>query len=153
MKITKIVNNTDLKHTYDIEVLDGHQYLLSNGCVSHNTSGKCISATPGIDAPKQLKSIEEGTYSLPFTVPGLREYRQSYETLFTIDNRNTIELAAIRQRFVCMSQSVSLAYTDTSSAHALISDIIYAESLGVKTLYYTHSQKGELTEVCESCSS
>jgi len=118
------------------------------------TSSKCINGTPGIDAPRQLKSIKEGTYSLPFIVPDLREYRDSYETLFTINNRDTIELAAIRQRFICMSQSVSLAYTETSSAHALISDIIYADSLGLKTLYYTHSQKGELEqEICEGCAS
>jgi len=122
-------------------------------CAPTSTSGKCINATPGIDAPKQLKSIEEGTYSLPFTVPGLREYRDSYETLFTINNRDTIELAAIRQRFICMSQSVSLAYIDTSSAYRLISDVMYAEELGIKALYYTHSQKGEIAEVCDSCGS
>ena len=30
--------------------------------------------------------------------------------MFAIDNKDVIELAAIRQKFLCMGQSVSLAY-------------------------------------------
>ena len=77
------------------------------------TSGKCINATEGVDAPVKLKSIQEGTFSLPFVVPNLRENREYYQTRFQIDNKDTIELAAIRQKFLCMSQSVSLAYKST----------------------------------------
>jgi len=120
-----------------------------------STSGKCINATPGVDVPKQFKTIEEGTYSLPFVVPNLKSNREYYTTRFNTSNRDVIELAAIRQRFLCMSQSVSLAYSDPRSAHEVISNIIYAEQLGLKSLYYSHSQKmGETGEEgCESCGS
>ena len=119
------------------------------------TSGKCINATEGIDAPRKLKTIQEGTYSLPFVVPNLRENREYYQTTFQISNTDVIELAAIRQKFLCMSQSVSLAYTTMSSAYEHITNIIYAEELGLKSIYYTHTQKAgdEVEEVCESCGS
>lgn len=119
------------------------------------TSGKSINATEGVDAPRKLKTIQEGTYSLPFVVPNLRENREFYQTTFEIDNKDTIELAAIRQKFLCMSQSVSLAYTSSKSSYEFIKNIIYAESLGLKTIYYTHTRKASDTEpeVCESCGS
>jgi len=63
------------------------------------TSGKCIK-----------KTIEEGTYSLPFVVPNLKENRAYYTSMFNIANKDIIELAAIRQKFIHMSQSVSLPY-------------------------------------------
>ena len=119
------------------------------------TSGKCINATEGVDAPVKLKSIQEGTFSLPFVVPNLKQNREYYQTRFEISNTDTIELAAIRQKFLCMSQSVSLAYSSTKSAFEAVSNIIYAELLGLKTIYYTHSQKAEDVEeeICESCGS
>ena len=119
------------------------------------TSGKAINATEGVDAPRKLKTIQEGTYSLPFVVPNLRENREYYQTTFEIDNKDTIELAAIRQKFLCMSQSVSLAYQSSKSAYEAVSNIIYAETLGLKTIYYTYTKKAddETIEVCESCGS
>jgi ribonucleoside-diphosphate reductase alpha chain len=119
------------------------------------TSGKCINATEGIDPPRKLKYIQEGTYSLPFIVPNLRENREYYRTTFQVANKDIIELAAIRQKFICMGQSVSLAYKSLKSSHEHISNIMYAEELGLKTIYYTHTQTAgdEEPEVCESCGS
>lgn len=119
------------------------------------TSGQCIGATPGVDAPRKLKTIVEGTYSLPFVVPNLRENREYYQTTFSIPNKDTIELAAIRQKFICMGQSVSLAYLNPDSAFEVINDIMYAEELGLKSIYYTYTPlPDDMTEVgCESCSS
>lgn len=118
------------------------------------TSGKAINATEGVDAPRKLKTIQEGTYSLPFVVPNLRENREYYQTTFEISNKDTIELAAIRQKFLCMSQSVSLAYQSSKSAYEAVSNILYAEELGLKTIYYTYTKKADDTvEVCESCGS
>ena len=119
------------------------------------TSGKTINATEGVDAPRKLKTIQEGTYSLPFVVPNLRENREYYQTTFEVNNKDVIELAAIRQKFLCMSQSVSLAYSTLSSAYEHVTNIMYAEELGMKTIYYTHTRKAgdEEPEACESCSS
>lgn len=121
------------------------------------TSGKAINATEGVDAPKRLKTIQEGTYSLPFVVPNLREHREHYQTMFTISNTDVIELAAIRQKFLCMGQSVSLAYNKLDSAYEHVNNILLAEELGLKTIYYSHTKKAGLDdedeEVCEACGS
>lgn len=119
------------------------------------TSGQCINATPGVDLPRKLRTIQEGTYSLPFVVPNLLQNREYYQTTFEVVNKHTIELAAIRQKFVCMGQSVSLAYPNPDSAFDVINDIMYAEQLGLKSLYYTFTPNADdLSESsCENCSS
>lgn len=123
------------------------------------TSGKVINATEGVDAPRRFKKIEEGTYSLPFVVPNLRENREYYQLMFATDNKDVIELAAIRQKFLCMGQSVSLAYESLTSAHEHVSNIMLAEKLGLKTIYYSHTKKASLDESedeeeeCEACGS
>lgn len=128
-----------------------NEYLLAVAPTA--TSGKCINATEGVDWPKKLSTIEEGTYSLPFVAPNLRECREYYVTRFNVPNKDTIELAAIRQKFICMGQSVSLAYSTPDSMFDIISDIMYAEELGLNSLYYTHTPvKGDLDdELCEGC--
>jgi len=119
------------------------------------TSGLAINATEGSDAPKKLKFIQEGTYSLPFVVPDLKQNREFYVTRYDVSNKDVIELAAIRQKFIDMSQSVSLAYRKADSAYEILSNVMYAEKLGLKSLYYTHTAKADdLSEpACESCSS
>lgn len=130
-----------------------NEYLLAVAPTA--TSGLCINATPGVDTPRKLKVIQDGTYSLPFVAPNLKANREFYRTTFEIANKDTIELAAIRQKFIDMGQSVSLAYKDPDSAYEVISDIIYAEELGLKTLYYTNTPAADdlAEEVCENCSS
>lgn len=131
-----------------------NEYLLAVAPTA--TSGQCINATPGIDSPRKLKYIQEGTYSLPFTAPNLRENRMFYRTTFQQSNKDVIELAAIRQRFIDMGQSVSVAYADPNSVYEVINDIMYAEELGCKTLYYTYTPLPDDTDLdtgCESCSS
>ena len=116
------------------------------------TSGKIIGATEGIDAPRKLKTIQEGTYSLPFVVPNLKRDRANYELMFDLDNKDIIELAAIRQKFLCMAQPVSLVYRQLNSTYEHVNNIMLAEELGLKTIYYTYTAKAdELEEVCESC--
>ena len=116
------------------------------------TSGLAISSTEGIDPITELFTVKSGTYDIPYLAPNLVQNRQYYENAFDIDNKDIIELAAIRQAFLDQSQSVSLYYKTTNSASEIINDIIYAESLGVKTLYYLHAAKSDTKDICESCS-
>lgn len=130
-----------------------NEYLLAIAPTA--TSGLCINATPGVDVPRKLKTIQEGTYSLPFVAPQLQKCREFYQTTFEVSNKDTIRLAAIRQKFVCMSQSVSLAYATPNSAHDVIDDIMYAEELGLKSLYYTFTPTADdlSDDGCDSCGS
>ena len=52
MKITKIEES--ITHTYDIEVPDVHEYVLSNGVVSHNTSSDLSNSTSSLDLPRDF---------------------------------------------------------------------------------------------------
>jgi len=63
MKITKIRDMGE-KQTWDIEVLPQHHYLLSNGCVSHNTLSMLADCSSGIEplfAKKFTKTVLDGT--------------------------------------------------------------------------------------------
>ena len=70
-----------------------------------------------------------------------------------IPAKTILELAAIRQKYIDQSQSVTLYYTKPESAKLLWEDIKYAMELGLKTLYYMKTPKYNFNEeVCESCS-
>ena len=62
MKIISI-EDAGVKHTWDIEVLPSHYYLLSNGCVSHNTLSLlagCSSSIEPIFAKEYTKTVMDG---------------------------------------------------------------------------------------------
>lgn len=117
------------------------------------TSGLAISSTEGIDPITELFTLKSGTYTIPYLAPNLVENRAYYENAFDINNKAIIRLAAVRQAFIDQAQSVSLYYKTTSSAAEIVDDIIYAEQLGMKTLYYLHAAKADTKDICESCSS
>lgn len=153
MKIKKIVDSNKLHDTWDIEVPDIHEFILGNGCISHNTSGKTINATESIEPIVDLFFTEEGQYTLPALVPNIKQNREYYERCWVIPPKTLIKLAAIRQMFIDQSQSVNLYYVRPDSAKELWDDIQYAMDSGLKTLYYMKTPKSnfELEEVCESC--
>jgi len=151
MKIKKI---TDLvpEFTYDIEVEEVHEYLLSNGCVSHNTSSIVMrnGATEGINPPKKFIQKKTGGVNGYQIAPEFWKYRQFYMKQFEVSNEIMLQLAAIRQLFLDQAQSIDTYYIDYSAGD-VTKDILIANSLGLKSLYYANSQKEK--EVCESCGS
>jgi len=116
------------------------------------TSSLVLNFTEGIEPIRELKIMKEGTYTLPFIVPNLQKNRMYYEKAWEIPTKQILELAAIRQKFLDQSQSLNLYQVNPDSAYEIISDILYAEKLGLKSLYYFNSlKKGEIEEVCEGC--
>ena len=155
MKIKKITKK-GIKPTWDIEVDDVHEFLLSNGCVSHNTSGLILNSTEGIEPLRKLVSIKTGTYSCKQLAPNLNQNREFYEIAWDINPENMIKSASVRQRWVDQGQSFSLYYKNRNdSASEVLKDILIAEREGLKGLYYAHSPKDDEVEeeVCESCAS
>ena len=117
------------------------------------TSSLALSFTEGCEPIRALKVNKEGTYTLPFLAPNLQQNRPYYETCWDIPMTRLIELAAIRQKFIDQSQSTNIYVKKMESSKELLNIILYAEKLGVKTLYYLNSMKaGDSEEVCESCS-
>jgi len=115
------------------------------------TSSLIINATEGIEPVSKILSEKTGTYSTKQIVPGILEYGMSYELAADIPTAALYELAAIRQKYLDQGQSVNTYAKDPESAYEVIKDIIYAESIGLPTLYYLQSSTA--LEGCESCGS
>jgi len=116
------------------------------------TSSIIIGATEGIEPVVNMVSEKTGTYSNKQLAPDLANLRGKYELAFDIPTKALYDLAAVRQRYLDQGQSVNTYITNTESAYEILSDIIYAEKVGLKSLYYLQSKNTEV-EVCESCSS
>jgi ribonucleoside-diphosphate reductase alpha chain len=120
------------------------------------TSGLILDSTEGIEPIRQLISIKTGTYSCTQLAPQLQKLRGNYELAWDIQPEDMMNLASIRQKFVDQGQSFSLYYKGRNdSAFEVLKDIMYAETVGLKGLYYAHSPKEdeEEEEICESCAS
>lgn len=117
------------------------------------SSSIAINATEGVEPTKKLFEMKEGTYTLPRLAPNLKQNRPFYNNAFDIKNKTINILASIRQKFLDQGQSVSHYYKLTDSAYEVISDIIHAEEVGQKSLYYLQPMKAGDIESCESCSS
>jgi len=148
--------NYPLKHNWDslrVEMVKyGVRFELLMSIPPGATSSAVLNFTEGIEPIRELKITKEGTYTLPFIVPNLQKNRMYYEKAWEIPTKQILELAAIRQKFLDQSQSLNLYQTNPDSAFDIINDIVYAEKLGVKSLYYFNSlKKGDIEEVCEGC--
>ena len=151
--------NFPLKHDWDSlreDIINfGVRFSYHFAIAPTTSSGLVINSTEGIEPVRTLFSIREGTYTQPHIVPNLQKNRAYYQNAFDIPNSVIYDLASIRQKFLDQSQSVSSYYKKTDSAFEMIKDIIRAEKVGLKTLYYlTPMKSGESSEEsCESCSS
>jgi len=151
MKITKITDNTELKHTWDIEVADVHEYQLSNGCISHNTSGKAINAIESIEPMVDLFYKEEGTITVPTVVPNFRKNNQFYKRAFDCDQSALVNNACVRQKWIDQSQSVNIYISKPDSLLDMTKLHLQGFKYGMKTFYYQKQQKDTDEYVCESC--
>jgi ribonucleoside-diphosphate reductase alpha chain len=117
------------------------------------TSSIIIGATEGIEPIVNLISEKTGTYSNKQLAPDLINLRSKYQLAFDIPTKVLYDLAAIRQDILLdQGQSLNTYISDTDSAHEIWQDILYAEEIGLKSLYYLQS-KNTAVAVCDSCSS
>ena len=110
-----------------------------------------MSATPSLTPIKQL--IEERTYGNSktyFPMPSLDTAAFMYESAYRIDNYKVIDVIATAQKHVDQGISFELGITSTVTTKELIRYYLYAHYQGIKTLYYTRTQKLKIDE-CESC--
>lgn len=117
------------------------------------SSSLIIGATEGIEPILELITEKTGTYSSKQLAPELAKYGANYELAYDIPTKALYDLAAVRQRVLLdQGQSINTYMRNTTSAYEIISDIIYAESVGLKSLYYLQS-KNTSVETCDSCAS
>ena len=119
-----------------------------------STSSLIINATEGIEPIGKLIKEKTGTYSSKQLAPELAEYGTNYELAFTIPTKSLYDLAAIREEILLdQGQSINTYYLDITSSKQIWDDIIYAESIGLKSLYYLQTSTGAEQEACDSCGS
>ena len=81
-----------------------------------------------------------------------------FKTFAEISPKDIIDLAADRQKFIDMAQSINLVFRPNYSLKDLNEIHMYAFDKGIKTLYYAYpqahaalEQAGEAWDVCEAC--
>lgn len=110
-----------------------------------------MSATASITPIKQL--VEERTYGNSktyFPMPAVDTASFMYETAYRMDNYKVIDVIATAQKHVDQGISFELCVTSDETTRDLIKYYLYAHYQGIKTLYYTRTQKLSVEE-CESC--
>lgn len=110
-----------------------------------------MSATPSLTPIKQL--VEERTYGNSktyFPMPALDVAEFMYETAYKMDNYKVIDVIATAQKHVDQGISFELAITSDETTRDLQKYYLYAHYKGIKTLYYTRTQKLKVEE-CEAC--
>lgn len=139
------------------------KYGLRNSTLSalmpSETSSQISNATNGIEPPRDLLSIKSsGDVTVRQIVPNVVDLFADYEKKWEMYSpRGYLELCAIMQKFVDQTISANTFYKPQMfeggkfPIQTALEDIIYAYSLGVKTLYYHETKDGnDQDEGCES---
>lgn len=120
--------------------------IAPNGSIAY-----VMSATPSLTPIKQV--VEERTYGNSktyFPMPALDTASFMYETAYKMDNFKIIDIIATAQKHVDQGISFELCITSDETTRDLQRYYLYAHYQGIKTLYYTRTQKLKIDE-CESC--
>jgi ribonucleoside-diphosphate reductase alpha chain len=171
MKI-KSIKKSGEHHTWDINVPDGNEFLMQNGCVSHNTSSilgvnECFEP---FGANIQVRNTGSGEFLLinKYLVQDLEKLgiwndytkqqiiqnegsvqslplpdhiREKYKSVWEISQRDIIEMAADRQKYIDQSQSMNL-YFEGGTYGKISGALRYGWEQGLKTgVYYTKTEK------------
>lgn len=129
-------------------------YGLRNSTLSalmpSETSSQISNATNGIEPPRgymSIKASKDGV--LRQVVPEVDKYKLWYETLWQMpDNKGYLQLVGIMQKFIDQSISANTNYDPSKFSGGrvpvmqILKDILYAYSLGVKSLYYHNTRDG-----------
>ncbi len=118
------------------------------------TSSQISNATNGIEPPRgfiSIKASKDGI--LKQVVPEFNKYRQNYELLWDIPhNQGYINLVGIMQKFVDQAISANTNYDpkrftgEKVSMTTLLTDLLHAYKMGLKTLYYHNTRDGASDE-------
>jgi len=164
MKLKKIIDNKELKQTWDIEVQNTHEYVLSNGVVSHNTSSDYSNSTSGIDMPRDLvvtKKSKVGNFKQ--IVPNFSKGSQYYTLATELDNILYLKMLSKFQLYIDQAISTNVYWSENDyivgkdgkpkfPMKKMVKTITYAHEVGLKTTYYSTfiSTEDELKEIVDT---
>ena len=153
-EIDDVVSDTTLQ--CDWEWLRGEikEHGLRNSTLSalmpSETSSQISNETNGIEPPRGLMSVKSSKDGvLRQLVPDIRELADKYELLWDIpSNDGYLQLVGIMQKFIDQTISANTNYDPAKfeggkvPMKVLLSDLLKAYKLGVKTLYYHNTRDG-----------
>jgi ribonucleoside-diphosphate reductase alpha chain len=138
-----------------------------SACAPTETSSILLGETNGIEPPiKDISKKKSKDGILTQLVPEFSKLRHKYDYKWDQpDNKGYLILMAVLQKWMCQSISSNTNYNPERFADKkvpvslLIQDILFANEIGVKTLYYQNMNDmigdddgvKEVEEVCESC--
>jgi len=151
-RIAKIEDN-GYKHTWDIEVLPSHCYLLSNGCVSHNTLSILADCSSGIEplfGKSFTKTVLNGTV-LDMSSKYKGVANDLLVTAHDIPVEKHIEMQAAFQSYVDNSVSKTINLPNKASVEDVRKAFLLAHESGCKgiTIFRDGSRKGPIEATTE----
>ena len=163
-KIKFMQLNTDDDFDWDNLIKDYKKYGMANTTLTAlmpcESSSLVLNSTNGIEPIRNLEITKESKAGIVrMIVPEASKYKEYYTDCWSVGNAEYLSLVGIMQMFVDQSISTNTYYKSSNykdgkvAAHDVAKDIMLAESLGIKTLYYhnTHDGSANIDESCESC--
>jgi ribonucleoside-diphosphate reductase alpha chain len=127
------------------------------------TSSQISNSTNGIEPPRALVSVKQSRDGvLKQVVPDMETLRDRYELLWDMkDNTGYLTNVGIMQKFMDQTISANTNYDPSKFVdgkipmQTMLRDLLYAYSIGIKTLYYHNTRDGgsEKQIVEDACSS
>lgn len=161
----------NIKLLYDWENLrkEIKEHGLRNSTLSAiaptETSSQVSNATNGIEPPRDFISVKASKDGiLKQVVPEYERLKDNYQLLWSIkDNKSILNSVAVMQKFVDQTISTNTNYDPKNyegekvPMKLLLSDLLYAYKMGIKTFYYHNTRDGasdkqeDIEDECTSC--
>jgi ribonucleoside-diphosphate reductase alpha chain len=165
--VDKIISPDSLKMDWEALRVRVLKYGMRNSTLTaimpSETSSQVSNSTNGIEPPRALISVKQSRDGvLKQVVPDIETIGPNYELLWDIkDNFGYLTNVSIMQKFVDQSISANTNYDPTKfpdgkiSMQTMLKDLLYAYSVGVKTLYYhnTRDSASERQVISDTCHS
>jgi ribonucleoside-diphosphate reductase alpha chain len=155
--LDKIIGPDSLKMDWEALRAKVLKYGMRNSTLTalmpSETSSQVSNSTNGIEPPRGLISVKQSRDGvLKQVVPDIETIGKNYELLWDIkDNSGYLTNVGIMQKFVDQSISANTNYDPTKfsdgkiSMQTMLKDLLYAYSVGIKTLYY-HNTRDNASE-------
>jgi ribonucleoside-diphosphate reductase alpha chain len=155
--IRKITHSKN--HTWDISVLDGEEYILPNGIISHNTSSQISNATNGIEPVLSTVTTKGSKNSTAKqVVPEVGKLKNKYDYAWNMrTNDGYIKNVGIMQKYIDQAISANKYYNPEHwpdgkiPMDILINDFLNSYKYGHKTAYYSNTYDGRGESEDEGC--
>lgn len=163
------VCNTKLLYDWENLRKEIKEHGLRNSTLSAiaptETSSQVSNATNGIEPPRDFISIKASKDGiLKQVVPEYERLKDNYQLLWSIkDNKSILNSVAVMQKFVDQTISTNTNYDPKNyegekvPMKLLLSDLLYAYKMGIKTFYYHNTRDGasdkqeDIEDECTSC--